>query len=96
MRFVYKARYLARFDRFPRHNQLLILETDRQIRSYYATRQAPIGLGIRRLYVSGSGKVFEARVSKAIRIIWAEHGDTVSFVLVGSHNDVQHYLRSLR
>ena len=96
MRFLYKARCLARFDRFPRSDQLLILQTDRQIRQYYATRHAPIGLGIKRLYASGAGKVFEARVSRAIRILWVEHADTVSFALIGSHNDLQHYLRSLR
>lgn len=96
MRFVYKARYLSRFDRFLRHDQLLILETDRQIRTYYTTRQAPVGLGIRRLYASSAGKVFEARVSRAIRIVWAERDDAVSFILVGLHDDVQRYLRSLR
>ena len=95
MQFVYKKRYLTRFDRFSRPEQLLILETDRQIRAYYATRHAPVGLGITRLYASSAGKVFEARVSRAIRIVWAEHGGLVSFVLVGLHDDVTRYLRSL-
>ena len=96
MQFLYKARYLKRFDRFSRSEQLLVLEADRQIRAYYATHQAPFGLRIKPLYASGQDKVFEARVSQAIRVVWVERGELVSFALVGLHDDVQRYLRSLR
>ena len=95
MQFLYKERYLKRFDRFPRHEQLLILEADRQIRHYYATRQAPFGLRIKPLHASGSDRIFEARVSQAIRIVWAERGEMTSFVLVGLHDEVRRYLHSL-
>ena len=96
MQFVYKERYLKRFDRFLRHDQLLILEADRQIRAYYATRDAPFGLRIKALYTRGPEKILEARVSQSLRIVWAERGDTVAFVLVGLHDEVKRYLRSLR
>ncbi len=96
MQFLYKERYLKRFDRFPRYEQTLILEADHQIRTYYATRQAPFGLRIKLLYAKGSDKVFEARVSQSIPIVWAERGGMVSFVLVGLHDEVKRYLRSLR
>ena len=96
MQFVYKARYLKQFDRFSRQDQVLIHETDRQIRAYYATRHAAFGLGVKRLYANASRKIFEARVTRATRIVWVEQDDTVSFGLVGSHNDVQQHLRSLR
>ena len=95
MRFVYKERYLKRFDRFPRHEQLLILEADRQIRRYYASHQAPFGLRIKLLHTVESDRIFEARVSRSIRIVWAERNDLVSFVLVGLHDEVKRYLRSL-
>lgn len=96
MRFIYKARYLKRFDRFSKHEQALVLETDRQIQAYYATRQAPFGLRIKFLHATGTDKVFEARVSQAIRIVWAQREDEVSFLLVGLHDEVKRYLRSLR
>lgn len=96
MQFLYKERYLKRFDRFSAREQAFIVETDRQIRAYYTTRQAPFGLRIKLLHHTGSEKVLEARVSQAIRIVWAERADSVSFVLVGLHNDVMRYLRSLR
>ena len=96
MRFIYKERYLKRFDRFPARDQALIIETDRQIREYYATRRASFGLRIKLLHSGRAGKVLEARVSQAIRIVWAEQDDTVSFVLVGLHDEVTRYLRTLR
>lgn len=95
MQFIYKERYLKRFDRFPRHQQLLIHETDRQIRTYYQTRQAPFGLRIKQLHTSGSDKILEARVSQAVRIVWAERDDTIAFLLVGLHDEVKQYLHSL-
>ena len=96
MRFFYKQRYLKRFNRFSRQEQLLIHEADRQIRAYYVTRQAPFGLGIKLLFTKGPLKVFEARAAQAVRIVWVEESHAVYFGLVGSHEDVTHYLRSLR
>ena len=96
MRFIYKQRYLKQFDRFSHREQVLIHETDRQVRAYYATRQAPFGLGLKHLHTRGPQKVFEARATQATRIVWVEEGDAVYFGLVGSHNDVKQYLRSLR
>ena len=96
MQFLHKARYLKRFDRFQRHDQLLIDETERQIRAYYQTRQAPVGLRIKQLFATGAEKVCEARASQAIRIIWVESSELVSFALIGNHDEVRRYLRSLR
>jgi hypothetical protein len=95
MQFLYKERYLKRFDRFSAHEQALILETDQQIRAYYQTRQAPFGLRIRLLYAKGEEKIFEARMSRALRIVWAQRGEQISFLLVGTHDEVKRCLRSL-
>ena len=96
MRFIYKERYLKQFDRFSPREQELIHETDRQVRAYYATRQAPFGLRLKHLYTKGPVKIFEARATQASRIVWVEEGDAVYFGLVGSHDEVRRYLRSLR
>lgn len=95
MQFLYKERYLKRFDRFSASEQTLILEADQQIRAYYHTRQVPFGLRLKLLYTKGEEKIFEARVSQAIRILWAQREEQVSFVLLGLHNEVRRYLRSL-
>ena len=96
MRFIYKKRYLKQFDRFSQREQVLIHETDRQVRAYYVTRQAPFGLRLKHLYTKGPAKIFEARVTQATRIVWVEEGDAVYFGLVGLHDEVKRYLRSIR
>ncbi len=96
MQFFYKERYLRRFDRFPAEEQARILEADQRIQAFYANRQTPHGLGIKLLHVKGGDKIFEARASRSIRIIWAKRDDMVSFVFVGLHDEVKNYLRSLR
>ena len=67
-----------------------------QLLTYYHTRQAPVDLHIKQLYARGPDEIFKARVSRSIRIVWAERGDVISFLLVGSHDEVKRYLRSLR
>jgi hypothetical protein len=96
MQFIYKRQYLKRFDRFPTADQARILAADEQIRTCYLTQKAPFGLRIKQLYTKAGEKVLEARASQDIRILWAERKDTVSFVLVGTHDEVKRYLRSLR
>ena len=94
MQYLYAKRYLKRFDRFSLHDQLQILEADRQIRIYYTTRQAPHGLSLKLLHTASGDKVLEARASLSIRLLWAERSTLVSFLLVGSHDDVRRYLRT--
>ncbi len=89
MRFIYKRQYLKRFDRFSATDQARILAADQRIRTYYQTQKAPFGLRIKQLYTKAGGKVFEARVSQDIRILWAERKDTVSFILVGTHDEIK-------
>ncbi len=96
MPFLYKQRFLKRFDRCSHDDQALVLKTDQEIRSYYATRHALFGLRIKLLYARGAEKIFEARVTQAIRLVWAEREGLVSFVMVGLHDEVKRYLRSLR
>ena len=55
-----------------------------------------MGLRIKKLYESPGGKVFEARISLDLRLIWVEKEKEVWFSIVGSHNVVQRTIRSFR
>ncbi len=96
MTFRYKKAYLKRFDRFPDHEQALIIEADRQIRHYYTTQTALYGLRIKKLYDNGQDKIFEARVSDKIRILWIESGQVVSFPILGAHNELKNFIKGLK
>lgn len=95
MHFLYKKQFLKQFDRLPTHEQNLARETDQQIRQYYQTQKGSFGLRIKLLYRGTKGRVYEARVSENLRLLWAEQKDLVAFVLVGTHNEVKNFLRNL-
>lgn len=50
------------------------------------------GLGLRKLHRSG---VWEARVGLGLRLVLAVERDVCTLLRVGTHEDVQRYLRSL-
>ena len=50
------------------------------------------GLGIRKLHRSG---IWEARVGLGLRLVFTVERDLCTLVRVGTHEDVQRYLRSL-
>jgi mRNA-degrading endonuclease YafQ of YafQ-DinJ toxin-antitoxin module len=50
------------------------------------------GLGIRKLHRSG---IWEARLGLGLRLVFAVEGQVITLVRVGTHEDVQRYLREL-
>ena len=95
MLFRYKKAYLKKFDNFRQTEKDLVISADRQIRHYYAARVSPYGLRIKKLYSDNSANIFEARVSDKIRIIWVHSGSIVSFVFLGSHDEVKRYIKNI-
>ena len=96
MRFWYKRSFEKACRRHPPQTQRLIAEALFQVKVWYQIQQAPVGLRIKKLYQGPNGKVFEARVSLDLRLIWVEHQETVWFSIVGSHEVVQRFIRSFR
>lgn len=50
------------------------------------------GLGIRKIHRSG---IWEARVGQGLRFVFTAADEVVTLVRVGTHEDVQRYLREL-
>jgi len=50
------------------------------------------GLGIRKIHRSG---IWEARVGLGLRIVFAVAEEAITLIRVGTHEDVQRYLREL-
>ncbi|OGR84484.1 MAG: hypothetical protein A2901_01335 [Elusimicrobia bacterium RIFCSPLOWO2_01_FULL_54_10] len=95
MEYLYKKHFLSAFKSLKTSEQFLVRETVHQIQDYHKTRQAAYGLRIKKLFQSSEGKVFEARPTIALRILWVEGEGIVSFVLLGSRDEVRRYLKSL-
>ena len=94
--FVYKRDFLKAFDSLSRAEQKLFTIADEEIRSYCEGRRASFGLRIRKLYENRkNGQVFEARASRALRILWTKQENQITFVILGNHNIVKNYLKNL-
>ncbi len=93
MEFIYKKAYLKQFDRFSSQEKELVIAADKEIRAYYANRTAAYGLRIKKLYDDGGDKIFEARVSDKIRIIWVESQNLISFAISGSHDEIRKFIK---
>jgi mRNA-degrading endonuclease YafQ of YafQ-DinJ toxin-antitoxin module len=50
------------------------------------------GLGIRKIHRSG---IWEARVGLGLRLVFGVEDQAITLVRVGTHEDVQRYLREL-
>jgi mRNA-degrading endonuclease YafQ of YafQ-DinJ toxin-antitoxin module len=96
VKFIYKRSFVKKFLKYTLAEQKLIVKADKEIRNFYITKKAPFGLRIKKLYESKNAKTYEARVSNKIRIIWVESSDLVSFVIIGTHDEIRRYIRSFR
>ena len=96
MDFRYKKDYLKCFDHYAREEKELIVSTDKQIRDYYVNHSASYGLRIKKLYQDGKDKIFEARVSDKIRILWVETIGLVVFTVAGNHDEIKNYIKRLK
>ena len=96
IRFVYKRDFLKTFEFLSKGEQGLVAAADAEIRFYFESRGASAGLRIKKLYEHPkNGQVFEARVSRALRIIWTKREKQIAFVILGNHNVIKNYLKNL-
>lgn len=91
MKFVYKREFLKRLASYPTSIQELILQADRQIKTYLESQTASYGLRIKKI----GPNTFEARVTDKIRIVWVKKGDSVYFALLGTHDEVRRFIKQL-
>ena len=97
MTYKYKAAFEKRLNRLPAADQERIAETVEQLVRFFDSRQAPEGLGVKKLFGSHElGTVFEARASLAIRLVFGVRSSVVTFLCVGNHGEVKQFIRSFR
>ncbi len=53
---------------------------------------AHAGLGVRKLHPSG---ILEARVGLGLRLVFAIDAERVTFIRVGTHDEIRRYLRQI-
>lgn len=93
--FSFKASFQKAYDRLPREKQLLVLKALEAVKQSFQTGRASYGLHIKKLYAGSLHKTFEARVSLDLRPVWIQTKEEAVFCLLGSHEEVQRFLKTL-
>ena len=97
MRFEYATQFEKSLRRLPPHERVRTADTIEQIVQYCEARQAPVGLGLTKLFSAQAlGAVFEARITRALRLLFTVKQYTVTFVMVGNHDEVRRFIRTFR
>ena len=93
----YKARFEKAFRTLSAQDQRRVIDTVEQVDRFFSTRQAPEGLGLKKLFSKESlGVVCEARATLALRVLFTVQQDTLLFLMVGDHEEVRQFIRSFR
>lgn len=88
MRYEYKASFDRAFRKLPKTRRTTAASAIEAVVDFFETGTKPKGLGLKQL----RKPYWEIRTSLKDRVIFAFEGDLVSFLLVGSHDDIRRYL----
>ena len=83
------ARFRRAYHRLHLSDQGLVDHALVQLIAYLETRQASVGLGVKKL----APGVFEVRAGLALRMVYVEEESHVVLALLGHHDDVHRFLR---
>lgn len=93
----YKARFEKAFRKLSAPDQRRVTETVEQVDHFFTTRQAPEGLGLKKLFSEESlGAVCEARATLALRVLFSVYQETLTFHMVGDHDEVRRFIKTFQ
>lgn len=94
-KFIFKSQFNKAYDRLNTHEQQLVVKALEALKGHFAGGSVTHGLGIKKLFTGGKSKIFEARLSLSLRIVWVEARNEAIFCLLGSHDEVRRFIKSL-
>lgn len=91
MRYAYHRSFLKATRRLPRHQAARLLTAVEKFQRAVEADQWSHGVGITHL----RGAYFEFRIDIHTRVVYRRSIDLIEYILYGSHDDIQRFLRSL-
>jgi len=89
MRFQYLSSYDKSFKKLTKHKQKRVSSAVINLLNFFATGQKPKGLGLKKL----KKYYWEIRVGRNIRILFEFKEDLITFIFVGTHDDIKRWLK---
>ncbi|MFH1562958.1 MAG: hypothetical protein ABIF11_06030 [Nitrospirota bacterium] len=93
MKVEFKASFYRTFDKYSLDEQGKIHSTIEHLIQSMGRSEIPKGLGMKLL--RSKSRIWEARVSDDIRIIFRYKADVLEFGIAGSHDEIKRYLKNL-
>ena len=93
--FRFKDSFQKDLSRLSAHDYSLVLKTLDEIESVLKTGSPSQGLRIKKLHGNPAYKIFEARASINLRIVWTQTKSEMTFALLGNHEDVRRFIKNL-
>jgi len=89
MRVVYTRHFVRMFEGCGKTEQQMIYNAVEETLKYITSGQAAHGLRIKKLHK----RIYEARVTIALRLAYFKENDTIKFFCVGNHDDIARSLK---
>ncbi|MBU1261799.1 type II toxin-antitoxin system YoeB family toxin [bacterium] len=92
MKVEFKASFYRTFDKYSLDKQEKIYSTIEHLIQSIGKNEIPKGLGMK--LMRSKSRIWEARVSDNMRIIFRYKADVLEFGIVGSHDEIKRYLKN--
>ncbi|MDP2211202.1 MAG: hypothetical protein Q8J63_05640 [Candidatus Aquicultor sp.] len=89
MNYEYKPSFERMFKKLEPGAKIRVVDAIFSLIDFFETGQRTVGLGLKQL----RGDFWEIRVDLKIRVLFVFESDTVSFIIVGTHDDISKFLR---
>ncbi|MDI6815998.1 MAG: hypothetical protein QME41_02240 [Actinomycetota bacterium] len=89
MNYEYKSSFERMFKKLEPGVKIRVVDAIFSLIDFFETGQRTVGFGLKQL----RGDFWEIRVDLKIRVLFVFESDTVSFIVVGTHDDISKFLR---
>ncbi|PIP15448.1 MAG: hypothetical protein COX46_05870 [bacterium (Candidatus Ratteibacteria) CG23_combo_of_CG06-09_8_20_14_all_48_7] len=91
MRYAVPPSFEKTFQKLIPQDKKVVKGAIRSLISFYETGQRPVGLGLKKL----TEDIWEIRAGIRLRILFTIEGDLLSWCIVGSHDQIVRFLKSV-
>lgn len=85
--------FQKKIHELPEGKQFLATKALEALSEYFQSTKAPYGLRIKMLRQHGDRKLFEARLSLDLRIVWVQTKEEIVVALLGNHDEVRRFIK---
>lgn len=91
MKYYFKPSFIHLFKKLDKAKQKQAIDSIERLKSLFGLKQNYEGLGLKCLIKN----IWEIRITIKDRIVFSLEKNTLTFILIGSHDDINRFLKNL-